>query len=96
MEVNSLESESVKLGESLYVPMQDLKIEGSKGSKLRSKSEVREGEHLVRPGETLYSLSRKYGVAEQELLVEVETIYVEAAKAALDAELANQSNKTEE
>ena len=35
-------------------------------------------------------------LAEQELLVEVETIYVEAAKAALDAELANQSNKTEE
>ena len=68
MEVNSLESESVKLGESLYVPMEDLKIEGRKGSKLRSKSEVREGEHLVRPGETLYSLSRKYGVAEQELL----------------------------
>jgi hypothetical protein len=35
-------------------------------------------------------------LAEQELLVEVETIYAEAAKAALDAELANQSNKTEE
>lgn len=68
MEVNGLESESVKLGESLYVPMEDLKIEGSKGSKLRSKREVREDEHLVRPGETLYSLSRKYGVSEQELL----------------------------
>lgn len=68
MEVNSLESEDIKLGESIYVPMEDLKIDGGKSNRLRSKSEVREGEHLVRPGETLYSLSRKYGIAEQELL----------------------------
>ena len=67
IEVNALENEEIKLDSSLYIPFADEKPIGGK-NKQKQKRVVAEGEHLVLPGETLYSLSRKYGFTEQELL----------------------------
>ena len=63
MEVNGLEDSSLQAGKALYVPVEDTKPKGQKPLKSASKDE-----HIVRPGETLYSLSRTYGLTEEELL----------------------------
>lgn len=69
IEVNALEGEEIKLDSSLYVPFAEERLTGSKNkNRNKQKRVVAEGEHFVSPGETLYSLSRKYNITEQELL----------------------------
>lgn len=76
MEVNALEGSDIKLGSTLYIPKLDSNITGNKNSssnKSASKSrdeKIPDGytTHKVKPGETLYSISRTYGMTEEELL----------------------------
>ena len=67
---NELSSQEIKLGESIYVPYVEERTEGKRKGKhgKESKERAADGEHIVRPGETLYSLSRTYNLTEQELL----------------------------
>lgn len=62
--VNGMESTDVVLGTKVYVPCID-------GRVAQDDSQPKEGavvEHVVSAGETLYSLSRKYGMTQEELL----------------------------
>ena len=81
IEVNGIKDNEIRLGSMLYVPHAegDSEAEAEKEEKAQSKSEKKRGKsskivaqesdvHIVVAGETLYSLSRKYGLAEQELL----------------------------
>lgn len=64
IEVNGLEGSEIRLGATMYIPY----VEKSEES-IEVKEEVDdEATHVVCPGETLYSLSRTYGLSEQELL----------------------------
>lgn len=81
IEVNGIKDNEIRLGSMLYVPHVEgnSEAEAEKEEKAQSKSEKKRGKsskivaqesdvHIVVAGETLYSLSRKYGLAEQELL----------------------------
>ena len=81
IEVNGIKDNEIRLGSMLYVPHAEgsSEAEAEKEEKAKSKSEKKRGKsskivaqesdvHIVVAGETLYSLSRKYGLAEQELL----------------------------
>ena len=62
--VNGMESADIVLGTKVYVPC----IEGRVMQDNEGAEEVTEGKHVVSAGETLYSLSRKYGMTEEQLL----------------------------
>ncbi|MBO7199471.1 MAG: LysM peptidoglycan-binding domain-containing protein [Alistipes sp.] len=67
-EVNELQGDDIKQGESIYIPFADEpRSEGKRKNKQPKHVNV-EGEHIVRPGETLYSLSRTFKLSEEELL----------------------------
>ena len=67
-EVNDLQGDEIKQGESIYIPFTDEpRSEGKRKNKQPKHVNV-EGEHVVRPGETLYSLSRTFKLSEEELL----------------------------
>lgn len=66
--VNEMQGDAIKLGESIYIPYnEEPRSEGRRKQKTQRVSAA-EGEHIVSPGETLYSLSRTYKISEQELL----------------------------
>ena len=62
--VNGMESADIVLGTKVYVPC----IEGRVMQDNEGAEEATEGKHVVSAGETLYSLSRKYGMTEEQLL----------------------------
>ena len=62
--VNGMTSTDIVLGTKVYVPC----IEGRVMQDNESAEEATEGKHVVSAGETLYSLSRKYGMTEEQLL----------------------------
>ena len=62
--VNGMESTDVLLGTKVYVPC----IEGRVTYEDDKSQETAKAEHVVSAGETLYSLSRKYGMTQEELL----------------------------
>ncbi len=62
--VNGMTSTDIVLGTKVYVPC----IEGRVMQDNEGAEEAPEGKHLVSAGETLYSLSRKYGMTEEQLL----------------------------
>lgn len=70
IKANELQGEEIKLGESIYVPVVEERSEGKRKNKHNKgvRGGANDGEHVVRPGETLYSLSRTYKLTEQELL----------------------------
>ena len=81
IEVNGIKDNEIRLGSMLYVPHVEgnSEAEAEKEEKAQSNNEKQRGKsskivaqesdvHIVVAGETLYSLSRKYGLAEQELL----------------------------
>ncbi len=78
IEINGLKGNEVRLDSMLYVPYVEAKTEtkaedepvGKKGKEGKETKRVAADEdvHIVVAGETLYSLSRKYGFTEQELL----------------------------
>lgn len=81
IEVNGIKDNEIRLGSMLYVPHAECnsEAEAEREEKAQSKNEKKRGKsskivaqesdvHIVVAGETLYSLSRKYGLAEQELL----------------------------
>ncbi len=67
IEVNGLKSDQLRLGDRLYVLHGNVKVENKKSANQNKPAEG-EGAHVVCPGETLYSLSRTYGMTEQNLL----------------------------
>ena len=68
MEVNGLQGDEIKQGESIYIPYYDEHRSDGKRKNKQTKHGEEEGEHVVRPGETLYSLSRTFKLSEEELL----------------------------
>ena len=60
----SLSAATLRAGEYIFVPR---KVVGSAYDAVRDDN-MKEGEHRVMAGETLYSLSRRYGITEDELL----------------------------
>ena len=62
--VNGMTSTDIVLGTKVYVPC----IEGRVMQDNEGAEEATEGKHVVSAGETLYSLSRKYGMTEEQLL----------------------------
>lgn len=67
MEVNDIEGTAIELGSSIFVPVMEKVITGNKESQADKRNDAYT-EHVVKPGETLYSLSRTYGMTEEELL----------------------------
>ena len=69
VEVNDIEGTEIKLGASIFVPVVEKTITGNKEHN-KSSGKQQDGyiDHVVKPGETLYSLSRTYGMTEEELL----------------------------
>ncbi len=67
MEVNDIEGTAIELGSSIFVPVVEKVITGNKASDADKRDDTYT-EHVVKPGETLYSLSRTYGMTEEELL----------------------------
>ena len=68
IEVNKLKSNDIRVGSTVYVPYAEPSTTTAKQSQKPKQQSASDGEHVVSPGETLYSLSRKYGISEQELL----------------------------
>ena len=75
IEINGLSSSDLMLGAMLYVPIADGaedKKGAARGESKRhaegKKRQVEEDVHIVAPGETIYSLSRTYGLTQDELL----------------------------
>lgn len=66
--VNELQDDAIRLGESLYIPCDDEQRGESRRKQKPQRYNLAEDEHLVNPGETLYSLSRTYKISEKELL----------------------------
>ena len=62
--INGMETTDVVLGSRIYVPC----IEGRVLQASEVDDEPAEGKHVVSKGETLYSISRKYGMTEEQLL----------------------------
>ena len=76
IEINGLQNGEVCLGSMLYVPHVEKESEGKKAKEVKEAKEPKETKsvaqeediHVVVAGETLYSLSRRYGLTQQELL----------------------------
>ena len=66
IEVNGLEGDTLRLGDKLYVLYGN--VQSKKKHSGRDNHAEGEDVHVVRPGETLYSLSRTYGMTEQDML----------------------------
>lgn len=67
VEVNDIEGTAIELGSSIFVPVMEKVITGNKENPADKRNDAYT-EHVVKPGETLYSLSRTYGMTEEELL----------------------------
>ena len=65
IEVNGLESTEIHIGATMYIPYIEQDVQSVVAEESADDAEAT---HVVSPGETLYSLSRKYGMSEQELL----------------------------
>ena len=65
IEVNGLESNEIRLGATMYIPYIEQEAQSVVAEEVVDDNEAT---HVVSPGETLYSLSRKYDMSEQELL----------------------------
>ena len=71
IEVNGIMNNEVRVGSMLYVPYVEVeteKPEAKKPAEEPKEAVAEEDVHIVAPGETLYSLSRRYGLTEQGLL----------------------------
>ena len=65
IEVNGLESNEIRIGATMYIPYIEQEAQSVVAEEVVDDNEAT---HVVSPGETLYSLSRKYDMSEQELL----------------------------
>lgn len=71
MEANQgLEPSALGIGDRLYIPVREPSKREARSAKREAAAQaaVGEGEHLVLPGETVYSLSRRYGITEEQFL----------------------------
>jgi LysM repeat protein len=65
IEVNGLEGSEIRLGSTMYIPYVERE---ATSDDITPSVDDAEATHVVCPGETLYSLSRTYGLSEQDLL----------------------------
>jgi LysM repeat protein len=71
IEVNGIKNNEVRVGSMVYVPYVEVeteKHEAKKPAEEPKEAVAEEDVHIVASGETLYSLSRRYGLTEQGLL----------------------------